>query len=248
MLKHVLQTIADSAGSPELFLYPNELHFRSLLEKLPAGAYACDADGLITFFNRQAVRIWGREPKVNDPGDRYCGSFRLFAPDGSPLSHNQCWMALALRDQREYNGREIMIERPDGHRVTALAHARPIHDEFGQLLGAVNVLVDIRECKRAEEKLALRARQQAAVAASTLNLPHCGIWDLRPGALGEEPERCALPPEGPAGAPPLQPPSLGRFALRQPEQPIIFEDLAHESRFAPPARWRQAGIQSGAAC
>jgi PAS domain-containing protein len=28
-----------------------ELEFRSLLDKLPAGAYTCDAQGLITYFN-----------------------------------------------------------------------------------------------------------------------------------------------------------------------------------------------------
>jgi two-component system, LuxR family, sensor kinase FixL len=45
--------------------------FRRLLEKLPAGAYTCDAEGLITYFNRRAVQLWGREPMLNDPVDRY---------------------------------------------------------------------------------------------------------------------------------------------------------------------------------
>jgi two-component system CheB/CheR fusion protein len=129
------------------------LHFRRLLEKLPAGAYTCDAEGLITYFNQHAVQLWGRAPKLNDPADRYCGSFKLFSPDGSPIAHDQCWMALALKMDKEYNRREIVIERPDGQRLTALAHANPIHDESsGELLGAVNVLVDITERKRAEDE------------------------------------------------------------------------------------------------
>ncbi len=45
--------------------------FRRLVEKLPAGAYTCDADGLITYFNQRAVELWGREPRLNDPLDRY---------------------------------------------------------------------------------------------------------------------------------------------------------------------------------
>ena len=49
----------------------SELQFRRLLETLPAGAYTCDADGLITYFNQCAVSIWGRAPKLNDPVDRY---------------------------------------------------------------------------------------------------------------------------------------------------------------------------------
>jgi PAS domain-containing protein len=38
---------------------------------MPAAAYTTDAEGLITYFNRRAVELWGREPKVNDPVDRY---------------------------------------------------------------------------------------------------------------------------------------------------------------------------------
>jgi len=137
----------------ESALRNGELQFRRLLEKLPAGAYTCDPEGLITYFNQHAVELWGRAPKLNDPADRFCGSFKLFSPDGSPIIHDQCWMALALKMDKEYNRREIVIERPDGQRLTALAHANPIHDESGKLLGAVNVLVDISDRKRAEEAL-----------------------------------------------------------------------------------------------
>jgi hypothetical protein len=42
-----------------------------LLEKLPAAAYTCDAEGLITYFNPHALEFWGRAPKLNDPVDRY---------------------------------------------------------------------------------------------------------------------------------------------------------------------------------
>jgi signal transduction histidine kinase len=97
--------------------------------------------------------------------DRYCGSFKLFAPDGSPIAHDRCWMALALRANEGYNEREIVIERPDGRRLTALAHANPIHDELGNLIGAVNVLVDITDRKRAEEELrTVREAERSRIA------------------------------------------------------------------------------------
>lgn len=143
----------DHARLTESAVREGELHFRRLLEKLPAGAYTCDRDGLITYFNQHAVRLWGREPKLNDWVDRYCGSFKLFSTDGAAITHDRCWMARALEANRGYNRREIVIERPDGERITALAHANPIHDESGNLLGAVNVLVDITDRKRAEEAL-----------------------------------------------------------------------------------------------
>lgn len=152
MLDQTTLTIPKALQSGPLVLN-SELPFRSFLERLPAGAYTCDPDGLITYFNQHAVKIWGRSPRLNDPADRFCGSFKLFAIDGSPILHAECWMALALKHSREYNGHEIMIERPDGQRLTALAHANPIYSESGQVLGAVNVLVDITDRKRAEDAL-----------------------------------------------------------------------------------------------
>ena len=151
------------------------MQFRRLLEKLPAGAYTCDAEGLITYFNQLAVQLWGRTPKLNDPVDRFCGSFKLFSPDGSPIAHEQCWMALALKMDKEYNRREIVIERPDGQRLTTLAHANPIHDESGKLLGAVNVLVDITGRKEAEEQVLFQAHLLEQVQAAVIATDMLGV-------------------------------------------------------------------------
>ncbi len=137
--------------------------FRHLLAKLPAAAYTCDAGGLITFFNERAADLWGREPKLNDPVDRFCGSFRLFAADGSTIAHDQCWMALALRNGRSYTDEEIVIERPDGGRRTVLAYANPLFNERCELTGAVNVLIDITDRRRAE----LARAQLAAIVESS---------------------------------------------------------------------------------
>ena len=72
-------------------------------------------------------------------------------------------MAKAIQDGQEYNGQEIIVERPDGGRLTVLAHANPILDDSGKLVGAVNVLVDISDRKRAEEA---QARLAAIVESS----------------------------------------------------------------------------------
>src|SRR3569832_937726 len=147
-MREVLQGAAEQCDFPR-----SELRFRALMEAFPAAAYTCDTDGYITYFNRRSIALWGRAPKLHHADDRYCGSFRLYSPDGTPVPHDQCWMALALRDGKEYYGHEIMIERPDGSRWTALAHANPIYDETGEIAGAVNVLVDITDRKEAENLL-----------------------------------------------------------------------------------------------
>ncbi len=45
-------------------LHESEERFRRLLEAMPFGAYTCDADGLITYFNSHAAEMWGRAPKL----------------------------------------------------------------------------------------------------------------------------------------------------------------------------------------
>ncbi|MDQ4034897.1 MAG: ATP-binding protein [Chloroflexota bacterium] len=149
----------DSAGDVALppwragFSRASDIEFRELLEVLPAAAYTTDAEGLITYFNRHALALWGRAPLLNDAADRYCGSFRLFDAAGRPIPHAECWMALALREDRSFNGKEAVIERDDGSRRVVLGHANPIHDERGAIRGAVNVMVDITERKLAEMRL-----------------------------------------------------------------------------------------------
>ncbi|MGD9724489.1 MAG: PAS domain S-box protein [Pirellulales bacterium] len=152
--------MADSSAKRDGQADPTRLaetQLRKLLDTLPVSAYTCDAAGLITYFNARAVDIWQRAPKLNDPIDRYCGSLRLFAVDGTPIAHDRCWMALALTTGEEQNGHEIVIERNDLSRVTVLAHASPLRDSAGRVVGAMNLLVDITDRKRAEDAQALLA-------------------------------------------------------------------------------------------
>jgi two-component system, chemotaxis family, CheB/CheR fusion protein len=119
-----------------------------LLDVLPAALYVTDAAGKITYFNEAAAALWGCQPKLNS--DQWCGSWRLYWPDGTPLPHDQCPMAVALREGRPNRGHEAIAERPDGTRVPFMAFPTPFHDGAGALIGAVNVLVDMSAHQRAE--------------------------------------------------------------------------------------------------
>lgn len=130
-------------------LRDRERHMRELLEALPAAVYTTDANGRITFFNKAAIALAGRTPA---PHEEWCVSWRLFWPDGTPLPHNECPMALSLRENRSIHGAEALAERPDGTRVPFLAYPTPLHDADGKLVGAVNMLVDITDRKQAETR------------------------------------------------------------------------------------------------
>ncbi len=133
----------------EARLQERERHFAELLAALPAAVYTTDAAGRITFYNQAAVELWGRQP---EPGDEHwCGSWRLYWPDGTPMPHDQCPMAVALRENRPIRGAEAIAERPDGTRVPFIPYPTPLRDVAGTLVGAVNMLVDITERKQAEE-------------------------------------------------------------------------------------------------
>jgi PAS domain S-box-containing protein len=129
-------------------LRESERQFRELLDALPAAIYTTDATGRISFYNEAAVELSGRRPKLGM--DEWCVTWRLYQPDGTPLPHDRCPMAIALRENRPVRGVEAVAERPDGNRVPFLPYPTPLHDHFGNVIGAVNMLVDISHRKEAE--------------------------------------------------------------------------------------------------
>lgn len=124
--------------------------YRGFLEALGVAVYTTDADGAITYFNEAAAELWGRRPAL---GEEWCGSFKLFWSDGSPLAHGDCPMAFALREGRAVRGFTAIAERPDGTRVDFQPYPTPLYNDEGDLIGAVNVLVDVTERRKVEDDL-----------------------------------------------------------------------------------------------
>src|SRR6516165_8395877 len=131
-----------------------------LLEALPVAVYITDAEGRITFYNRAAAELWGHHPELGS--NQWCGSWRLYWPDGRPLPHDKCPMAIALKEGREVRGVESIAERPDGTRVRFLPCPTPLRDPSGRLVGAINLLMDVTEHHDAE----LESARLAAIVSS----------------------------------------------------------------------------------
>ncbi len=141
-------------GAEIIFAAPLEAdsregHFRKILDALPAAIYVTDPLGRITYFNEAAAALWGHRPDIGT--SEWCGSWKLFWPDGRALLHGECPMAIAIKEKRAVRGMEAIAERPDGTRVSFDPYPTPVFDASGALLGAVNMLVDITDRKRAEE-------------------------------------------------------------------------------------------------
>jgi diguanylate cyclase (GGDEF)-like protein/PAS domain S-box-containing protein len=126
--------------------------YQQVLQDLPMAVYITDANGRITFFNKAAVEMAGCTPRLGV--DRWSIAWRLYRPDGEPLPHDKCPMAIALKQNRAIRGEEAIAERPDGTRVPFIAFPTPLRNASGELIGALNLLLDITDRKQAEQKLA----------------------------------------------------------------------------------------------
>jgi PAS domain S-box-containing protein len=139
-----------SSKNVKLLLESESIH-RQLLQGLPAATYTCDSNGRITFFNEAAAKLWGREPKLGV--DLWCGSWKIYRTDGTPLPLDTCPMGIALKEGRAVYGEEIVVERPNGERLNVLPHPRPIFNSEGKVVAAVNMLIDITDLKRVDNAL-----------------------------------------------------------------------------------------------
>lgn len=129
------------------------------LDAIPGAVYLCDREGRLASYNREAVRLWGRAPVTGDSLERFCGSHRLYLPDGTLLPHDQCPMATAVLQGVATENAEVVIERPDGTRLTVLVNIHPLFDAAGRIQGAINCFHDISQRKAMEVELASRTAQ-----------------------------------------------------------------------------------------
>jgi len=101
--------------------------------------YVTDEEGVVIFANDACEAFTGRAPA---PGqDRWCVTWKLYTRAGEFLPHDQCPMAVAIREQRPVRGASAVAERPDGTRAAFKPFPTPIFGRDGRLVGAVNVLI-----------------------------------------------------------------------------------------------------------
>ncbi|MDI3463727.1 MAG: Chemotaxis protein methyltransferase CheR [Nitrospira sp.] len=146
-------------------LRESEAHFREMIDALPAAIYTTDAQGRLTHFNPAAVEFAGRVPELGT--DQWCVTLKLYHSDGTPMPHDECPMAITLKENCVVRGAEAIAERPDGTRVWFTPYPTPLRDAKGNIVGGINMLVDITERKRAEALLFEQKHLMEQIASSS---------------------------------------------------------------------------------
>lgn len=122
-----------------------------LLRIAPVAVYTCDNKGYINFYNEAAEHLWGRKPLLNS--ELFCGSFKTYQNDGTPLDLHQHPVAFLLKEKLPLTTRELIMECPDGSRSSISASSQPIIGDDEEIEGVVTVLIDISEKKLLEKRI-----------------------------------------------------------------------------------------------
>jgi PAS domain-containing protein len=109
----------------------------SALNAIPVAAYMIDRHGVLQHFNEECVRFAGRTPQVGR--DMWCVTWKLYTVDGEYLPHDQCPMAIAIKERRAMRNLAAIAERPDGTRMHFRPFPTPLMDGNGVLTGAMNI-------------------------------------------------------------------------------------------------------------
>jgi PAS domain S-box-containing protein len=145
---------------------------QAVLDALPIGIYACDGDGQIVRANRKAVDLWGQAPRLLDPGQRFCGAFRLEGLDGEFIPPHETPMARAILHGETFEGAEAVVLNPDGRRWVARLNVEPLLDKDGRVLGAINCFQDVTREHEMREAMERQQRTfDLAMVASRM-----GTW------------------------------------------------------------------------
>ncbi|MEX0609696.1 MAG: PAS domain S-box protein [Balneolaceae bacterium] len=152
-------------------LATEEQHFYpQIFDSLPEAIYTTDAKGRLTHYNSAAIEFSQEVPELGT--DNWYLKWKLFWPNGAPMSHEECPMAIVLKEEKSIEDQEVIAQLANGKFVWFSAHPTPLRDKEGNVIGGVNMMIDITEQKKLEQ-LQLEQRQLLELIASGSPLDKC---------------------------------------------------------------------------
>jgi signal transduction histidine kinase len=145
----------------------SEARLAAVMQQLPVGVGMVDPSGRLVIGNAAMRRfVPGEVIPSRDAGS--VQRWRAFAPDGSPLPPNQWPGGRALRGETVTPGVEMLFVDDDGREIWTLVSTAPMRDGAGAVIGAIAVVQDIGERKKAEETQRLLVAELSHRVKNTL--------------------------------------------------------------------------------
>lgn len=160
----MMQRLSSPSTDPNLM--QGQEFLEAVFENISDGLVACNSQGQLVLFNQAAQTLHGLPPEQiaseswAEYYDLYDGTGqRSFAQEEVPLFR-------ALKGERVRDA-EMMIIPKNGQARSLIANADPIYDATGQQLGAVALMRDITDYRRATAALEASERRFQAIFNQT---------------------------------------------------------------------------------
>ncbi len=153
-VKGVVEFVRDITRRKETDrkLRERENFISALLDNLNVGVVACDAEGILTYFNKKTQEFHGL-PLENIPPEEWADYYDLYRMDGqTKMNTDEIPLYRALSGEY-FNEMEMVIKPKEGNAFSILNSGQPLKDEKGNITGAVVAMHDITERKQAEYEL-----------------------------------------------------------------------------------------------
>jgi PAS domain S-box-containing protein len=132
---------------------------RSILDRASEAIVICDSSGRVTHASRQAAVLAGGNPLLKHFEEAFDFVLPENHADGRDAENERRLLHEAACGNRSSIRREVACTRADGEHLQLLLSSSPLQDKAGDGLGAVMILADITEAKRAAAALEESERQ-----------------------------------------------------------------------------------------
>ena len=165
-LNEQLQQKIEELEQTQAIIQDKEQFLQTLLNNVSDGIAACDREGKITQFNPASKKLFGL-PQRSLPTEQWSKYYRVYYPDGKTLLKTEDIPLVRAFNGESLRNVEITTITESKKLYHLSVNGDPIIDTEGNKIGAVVVLHDISDRKRAEnathklnEELETRVRQR----------------------------------------------------------------------------------------